>query len=85
MSIEFGWGREIFALAMAIQNLLWGAFQPFAGAVSDRWGTGRVVGVGLFIAMGLSPAGLGVILGAVGRSVRPDQRSWAIGVGGAPH
>ena len=46
MSIEFGWGRETFALAMAIQNLLWGAFQPFAGAVSDRWGAGRVVATG---------------------------------------
>jgi MFS family permease len=105
MSSEFGWGREIFALAMAIQNLLWGAFQPFAGAVVDRWGAGRVVaaggivyavglyimsvtlsplelylGAGLFIALGLSSAGLGVVLGAVGRAVSPDRRSWALGI-----
>jgi predicted MFS family arabinose efflux permease len=105
MSTEFGWGREIFALAMAIQNLLWGVFQPLAGAVVDRWGAGRVVatggfvyalglyimsvatspfelylGAGLFIALGLSSAGLGVVLGAVGRAVNPDQRSWALGV-----
>jgi MFS family permease len=105
MSSEFGWGREIFALAMAMQNLLWGAFQPFAGAVVDRWGAGRVVatggivyavglyimsvasspfelylGGGLFIALGLSSAGLGVVLGAVGRAISSDRRSWALGI-----
>ena len=39
MSQELGWGRDVFALAVAIQNLLWGAAQPFAGAVADRFGT----------------------------------------------
>jgi MFS family permease len=105
MSSQFGWGREIFALAMAIQNLLWGVFQPFVGAVADRWGSGRVVatggilyasglyimsiavspfqlylGAGLCIGLGLSSAGLGVVLGAVGRVARPDQRSLALGI-----
>jgi MFS family permease len=41
-----GWSRETFSLAMAIQNLLWGAFGPFAGMVADRFGTMRVVIVG---------------------------------------
>lgn len=47
-----GWGRETFALAMALQNLLWGASQPFAGALSDRFGSYRVMFVGglLYIA-----------------------------------
>jgi MFS family permease len=41
-----GWSRETYSLAMALQNLLWGAFGPFAGMVADRWGTTRVVLVG---------------------------------------
>ena len=40
MSADLGWGRETFALAMAVQNLLWGVTQPFAGhacgQVSER-------------------------------------------------
>lgn len=38
-----GWTRETYSLALALQNLLWGAFGPFAGMVADRWGTQRVV------------------------------------------
>src|SRR5262249_31606742 len=38
MSSAHGWGRDVFALALAIQMLLWGAAQPFAGAVGDRHG-----------------------------------------------
>src|SRR5262245_25159096 len=41
-----GWDRESFALAIAIQNLMWGLGQPFAGAVADRYGAGRVLAVG---------------------------------------
>lgn len=41
-----GWDREAFAFAIAIQNLLWGLAQPFAGAVADRFGAGRVLAVG---------------------------------------
>ena len=54
MSVDLGWGREIFAFAMALQNLLWGAFQPFAAAMTEKWGTGRVVaGGGVLYAIGL--------------------------------
>src|ERR1700756_5503838 len=42
ISREFGWGRDVFALAFAVQNLLWGVGQPFAGAIADRFGTLRV-------------------------------------------
>jgi len=45
ISEEFGWGREIFALAIALQNLVWGATQPFFGMAADRWGPGRVIGI----------------------------------------
>jgi predicted MFS family arabinose efflux permease len=54
MSLDLGWGREVFALAMAIQNLLWGASQPFVGAIADKWGTARtVVGGGLLYVVGV--------------------------------
>lgn len=43
MSIEFGWGREVFAFAIAIQNLIWGLLQPFVGAFADRYGVKRTV------------------------------------------
>jgi MFS family permease len=44
-----GWSREIFALSIAIQNLMWGIGQPFAGAVADRYGSGRVLAGGGFL------------------------------------
>lgn len=54
MSLENGWGRQTFSLAMAFQNLLWGAFGPFAGGIADRHGTGRVVAIcGAAYAVGL--------------------------------
>lgn len=40
------WTREIFALSIAIQNLIWGAGQPVAGALADRYGTARVLAGG---------------------------------------
>lgn len=49
------WSREVFSLAIAIQNLMWGAFQPIAGGFADRYGTGRVlVAGGVFYAAGLA-------------------------------
>ncbi len=46
MTGEFGWGRDVFGLAIAIQNIVWGATQPFAGAVADRFGVVRVIWIG---------------------------------------
>jgi len=40
------WGRDTFALAFAIQNLVWGIGQPIAGALADKYGTARVLIVG---------------------------------------
>jgi MFS family permease len=54
MTSQFGWGRDIFSLALAIQNLLWGLGAPFAGALADRFGMVRVLCVGaLLYAAGL--------------------------------
>ncbi len=41
-----GWSPEVFALAIAIQNIVWGIGQPFAGAVADRYGSARILAVG---------------------------------------
>ena len=49
MTTEFGWGRDIFGLAIALQNLLWGLGQPFAGAVADRFGATRVLCAGALL------------------------------------
>ena len=46
MTTDNGWSRETFALALAIQNLLWGIGVPVAGAIADRYGTSRVVVLG---------------------------------------
>jgi predicted MFS family arabinose efflux permease len=48
MSNEFGWGREIFAFAIALQNLIWGVLQPFVGAFADRYGVKRTVFISAF-------------------------------------
>ena len=54
MSREFSWGRDVFGLALALQNLLWGLGQPIAGAIADRFGILRVMCVGaLLYAAGL--------------------------------
>ncbi|MBM0141817.1 MFS transporter [Pseudomonas cannabina pv. alisalensis] len=54
MSADFGWGREVFAFAIALQNLMWGLAQPFAGALADRFGAAKVVFVGgILYAVGL--------------------------------
>lgn len=41
-----GWGRETFALTIALQNLIWGAVQPITGALADRYGAFKIMIVG---------------------------------------
>jgi len=40
---EWGWGSDVFSYAMAVQYLLWGVGQPFAGALADKYGSARVL------------------------------------------
>ena len=75
MTLDHGWSRETFAFALALQNLLWGASQPFVGMIADRMGAGRVLVVGALlyagglVLMAMSDTGLqfslasGVVLG----------------------
>jgi MFS family permease len=52
MTSEFGWGRDVFSFAIAIQNLLWGVGQPFAGALADRFGTIKMIVLGALLYAG---------------------------------
>lgn len=71
MSSEFGWGREVFAFAIALQNLIWGLIQPFTGAFADRFGVRRTVVIGgvlyvaglLLMALSTTPAALSLSAG----------------------
>jgi MFS family permease len=54
MSSAHGWGRDVFALALGLQMLVWGVGQPFAGAIADRFGAIPVlVGGAVLYAVGL--------------------------------
>jgi len=46
MAMEYGWGREVFSLSIALQNLMWGALGAVAGGFADRYGPGRVIAGG---------------------------------------
>ena len=46
ISTDMKWGREVFSFAIALQNLVWGAAQPFVGYIADRYGAKRVLMLG---------------------------------------
>jgi MFS family permease len=108
LSFDHGWGRETFSFALAIQNLLWGATQPFAGAVADRFGPTRVLclgailyaaglawmsqaqsvlaldlSAGVLIGFGLAGCSFPMVVGALGKLVPENWRSFAFGAGTA--
>lgn len=54
ISESFGYGREVFAFSLALQNLCWGLFQPIAGAVADKYGTSKaIIGGTILYALGI--------------------------------
>jgi MFS family permease len=102
------WSREIFALAIAIQNLMWGIGQPFAGMMADRFGTWKAMtlgtvlyvaglllmvqaespvalhlSAGVLIGLGIAFSSFSLVLASFGRTVSPEQRSLAFGIGTA--
>lgn len=107
LSAERDWPLATFSLAVAVHNLMWGFFQPFAGAAADRWGAARVaslgavafavgmaltamggatvttLGLGVVSGFGLAATSFSVVLGPVGRAVRPEYRTNALGIGSA--
>jgi MFS family permease len=77
MSVAHHWGRDVFAFALALQNLLWGIGQPVAGVIADRFGTGRV-----FCAGGLMfAAGLALMSHATGAPMLDISAGVLIGFG----
>lgn len=52
MGRDLSLGRDVFGLALALQNLLWGLGQPVAGAIADRFGVLRVMVVGALLYAG---------------------------------
>jgi MFS family permease len=91
MSEAQGWGREVFALSIALLTLLMGAVTPFMGALADRYGSGRVILLGgVLWALGLalmakaaSPLGITLATGlVVGLGASATSVSIAIGAVG---
>ena len=83
MTSEFGWSREAYGFAFALQNLVWGIAQPFAGAYADRLGSVRVVIAGatvytagmLLMAFGGSLVTLNLGGGVLMRAGHTSQKS----------
>jgi MFS family permease len=54
MTLDLGWSRQTFAIALAIQNLVYGIATPFAGMIADKFGATRaLVGGTLLYALGM--------------------------------
>jgi len=66
-----GWGRETFALTIALQNLIWGAVQPITGALADRYGAFRIMLIG----------GALYALGLIGMAVSTDALNFTLAGG----
>ena len=76
MQLELGISAATFGFAIALQNIVWGVAQPFAGALADRYGARPVLVVSALVyAIGMAlmaypntvPAGLeisGFLIGA---------------------
>lgn len=68
---DLGLSREQWGMAMAVQNLVWGITQPFAGGLADRYGSGRVLALG----------GLIYAAGVLGMAFSPDTLSLTLTAG----
>ena len=68
LNTSTGLGIVTISFAMAVNQFVWGAVQPFTGAVADRYGAGRVLVTGMLIfalSSALTPritTGLGLVL-----------------------
>ncbi len=68
MSAEFGWDRATATLPVAVATLMSGVFQPIVGRLVDRYGTRRLITIGL------------VLLAASVMSVAWTQNIWYLTV-----
>jgi predicted MFS family arabinose efflux permease len=54
MGVDLGISAAAFGFSIALQNIVWGASQPFVGAIADRYGARPVlIGTSLVYAAGL--------------------------------
>ncbi|WP_442593557.1 MFS transporter [Parapusillimonas sp. JC17] len=65
MGTELGWGRDVFSMAFAIQNLVWGVGSIFMGILADRYGAGRTIALGALL----------FVFGMVGMRLSTDELS----------
>lgn len=68
---DLGLSRQQWGMAMAVQNLVWGIAQPFAGGMADKYGAGRVLAVG----------GVVYALGVLGMAFSPDTLTMTLTAG----
>jgi len=72
VTMDRGWSRETFAIALAVQNLTWGIVQPFTGMIADRYGSAKVIAGGVvFYALGLA---------GMAHATTPAAFMWTAGV-----
>lgn len=72
VTMDRGWSRETFAMALAVQNLTWGVAQPFTGMIADRFGSAKVILGGLvFYALGLA---------GMAHAATPAAFMWSAGI-----
>ena len=102
---DLGWSSINFTIAIATQNLIWGALSPVFGGLADRFGAAKVLifgallqiaglwvmsmanepavfflSAGLMIGTAQAAAGMGIVLGAIGRLVDESKRTIAFGL-----
>ena len=53
---DFGWTRDSYSWAIAIQNLCWGIATPFFGALAEKYGDRKAISLGIIL------YGLGLII-----------------------
>jgi predicted MFS family arabinose efflux permease len=71
MGTDHGWGRDVFSMAFAIQNLVWGVGSIFAGMLADRYGSARTIVLGAAL----------YALGMIGMRFSHDEMSLYLSAG----
>ena len=72
MTVEHGWTRDVFSLAFAIQNIVWGISSPLFGMVSDKFGAARAILAGAVL------YAFGLVMASDANS--PTALYWTLGV-----
>ena len=71
MGLAHGWGRDVFSMAFALQNLVWGGASIFMGMLADRYGSGRTIALGALL----------YVLGMIGTRLATNEFSLYMAAG----